>query len=470
MVTLLSERFRRAVLSDDLNAAKAIAERAAAETHNDAYPFDIRNETVLRSGNHPFRSSSLSVVKSKKTSGSANNSNNESTSNGSAGNGSSSSSSSSSSTSLLHINAAEILPSLSATQYQLVRHNRVREKNREADRCKSSLTLAIENGNSIEMIQWLLDEGHERGNFSRDVRNCTMISIAAQHDRVDVIDALCVDAVEQVADLHHRRSITFIERLRRRSADQEEDEEVEEGKSDMRIVMKDRDMNKGMRREEDNGTNERSYPGEVSPKRYFPSTGMTFEKGRVSFESDTTRSPFHRESQQDSAHDGKMEEEDEVASEIGRLLDAPDELGRTALSLASMQGHKEVVDKLLELGAGIDLADNEGNTPLHHAASYDHLLVVQVLIEKGCNFAWQNMAGFTAADYAYSLSLKGALEAFARTKYERDRGSIVPINSHEERLPKPIQKIKNTIIASTHKPLFSSTQYKLATHLRDLDF
>ena len=42
--------------------------------------------------------------------------------------------------------------------------------------------------------------------------------------------------------------------------------------------------------------------------------------------------------------------------------------GKTALHRASVQGHLEVVQALLEAGAEIDVTDKGGNTPLHYSA------------------------------------------------------------------------------------------------------
>lgn len=48
------------------------------------------------------------------------------------------------------------------------------------------------------------------------------------------------------------------------------------------------------------------------------------------------------------------------------LLDwSNDSLGQTALHLASVKGHEDVIRLLLDLGAEIDLPDREGNTALH---------------------------------------------------------------------------------------------------------
>lgn len=42
--------------------------------------------------------------------------------------------------------------------------------------------------------------------------------------------------------------------------------------------------------------------------------------------------------------------------------------GRTALQIASYQGHLEVVKALLQAHANVNLRDDEGDTALHYAA------------------------------------------------------------------------------------------------------
>ncbi|EPQ30950.1 uncharacterized protein PFL1_01139 [Pseudozyma flocculosa PF-1] len=91
---------------------------------------------------------------------------------------------------------------------------------------------------------------------------------------------------------------------------------------------------------------------------------------------------------------------------------------RTPLHLACIKGHEDVARQLLDLGATIDAPDREGNTALHCASAWGHLSLVQLLIERGCSFATQNQDGFTAADFAFTHSVKAALEAFGRAQFE----------------------------------------------------
>jgi hypothetical protein len=447
MVSSLAERFRRAVLSDDLPSAKTIAQRALAETCNDAHPFDIRNQTILRTSSQSHHISPSS---------------------GTTGSSSSSSSSSSTTTnhesSILATSQSSMAPALSESQHHFAKQSRVRERNRQAGRCKSSLALAIESEASIEMIQWLLDMGHERGQCSRDYRNCTMLSLAAQYNRTDVIEALCVDAVANAASIHHQESNAFDGGFQRHQqqptedddeeglGDRDGDEEVGEGHL-AKLALQEDNLHKNQAYQSG-----QSYQAKGKGADSTPRTSM--EKGLPKIPSPSSqRATNEGSSEVDKIRSSSDESNDDsVAREVKQLLDSPDELGRTALALTSMKGYQEAATHLLDLGANINLADYEGNTPLHYASSYNHLLIVQLLIERGCAFATKNSFGFTAADYAYTSSLKGALEAFARAKFERDRKGVH--EADDARAVQTNQKIKQTLLASA-KSMQASLQYRL---------
>lgn len=118
-----------------------------------------------------------------------------------------------------------------------------------------------------------------------------------------------------------------------------------------------------------------------------------------------------------------------VASTLADLIDAETLHDcRTALHLACIRGFDDVARQLLDLGADLDLQDRAGNTALHFASAWGHLSLVQLLIERGCSLAVQNTEGSTASDYAYSHSVKEALETLGRVRYEsRKKIRRVPV-------------------------------------------
>lgn len=55
------------------------------------------------------------------------------------------------------------------------------------------------------------------------------------------------------------------------------------------------------------------------------------------------------------------------------------------LHMASMWGHQDCVDALIEAGAMTNVHDVNGNTPLIVAVRQDHVSIVKTLIEAKCN-------------------------------------------------------------------------------------
>ncbi|KAJ7068404.1 ankyrin repeat-containing domain protein, partial [Mycena amicta] len=105
------------------------------------------------------------------------------------------------------------------------------------------------------------------------------------------------------------------------------------------------------------------------------------------------------------------------------ILDWSNVHGKTALHIASLKGHEELVRMLCDFGADVDLSDNKGNTSLHYASSWGHIPIVQLLIERGCVYTAKNNEGFTALDYAYSFTTKDTLQDTARLQFENNKKS-----------------------------------------------
>ena len=65
----------------------------------------------------------------------------------------------------------------------------------------------------------------------------------------------------------------------------------------------------------------------------------------------------------------------------GVRIDAPSADGTTALTYASFQGHREVIEVLLGKGASIDLQSNNGMTALMLARQQGHTSIEKRLRE-----------------------------------------------------------------------------------------
>ena len=77
-----------------------------------------------------------------------------------------------------------------------------------------------------------------------------------------------------------------------------------------------------------------------------------------------------------------------------------DQTGMTPLNGAVLKGHKDVVQLLLDRGAEINMADQRGWTPLHGAATKGHRDVVQLLFDRGADPNMADHFGRTALSKA----------------------------------------------------------------------
>ncbi|RYP39319.1 hypothetical protein DL768_010725 [Monosporascus sp. mg162] len=84
----------------------------------------------------------------------------------------------------------------------------------------------------------------------------------------------------------------------------------------------------------------------------------------------------------------------------GAEIDAKDNDGRTPLWWAARNGHKEIVLLLLEKGAEIDAKGNISRTPLSWAAGKGHKEIVQLLLDKGAEIDSKNINGWTPLSWA----------------------------------------------------------------------
>jgi len=74
------------------------------------------------------------------------------------------------------------------------------------------------------------------------------------------------------------------------------------------------------------------------------------------------------------------------------------------LLIASKEGHKDIVELLLDTGAEIDIKGLFEETALHLAARNGHKDVVKLLIAKGAKINLKDSYTFTALDYAENIS------------------------------------------------------------------
>eukprot|EP00106_Octopus_bimaculoides_P008227 XP_014775669.1 PREDICTED: E3 ubiquitin-protein ligase MIB2-like [Octopus bimaculoides] len=102
---------------------------------------------------------------------------------------------------------------------------------------------------------------------------------------------------------------------------------------------------------------------------------------------DTRLDQFVREAAQ-----GQIENIREVITKHPDKIDQRSS-GKTALQVASHQGHKDIVLMLLEAGANLELQDEDGDTALHYSAFGNQPEVMELLLLKGANINAFNKGG-----------------------------------------------------------------------------
>ena len=81
-------------------------------------------------------------------------------------------------------------------------------------------------------------------------------------------------------------------------------------------------------------------------------------------------------------------------------VNGKDSLGRTPLYRAAYNGHKKIVELLLNNKADVNIPDENGWSALHGASYKGHFEIVSVLISKKADINSKDIDGDTPLDWA----------------------------------------------------------------------
>ncbi|XP_078360679.1 uncharacterized protein LOC144645086 isoform X3 [Oculina patagonica] len=119
--------------------------------------------------------------------------------------------------------------------------------------------------------------------------------------------------------------------------------------------------------------------------------------------------------------EGHVEVASTLISKATALLHQVDNEGRTSLHLAAANGHRDLLTILIGQGAEIDAQDNIGNTALHIAAKAGYQAVVKLLLEYGASPMIENKSEDVPICHAASERHIEVLDFLLAQKLNHDR-------------------------------------------------
>jgi cytohesin len=123
-----------------------------------------------------------------------------------------------------------------------------------------------------------------------------------------------------------------------------------------------------------------------------------------------TESPYPSRSLEEAAATGDVEE---VRSLISQGVDVDvlsEDIFKTPLHRAAIEGHKDVIELLLAKGADVEARCVSGATALHYAAERDRTEITTLLIGNGTDVNIKNSKGDTPLHYAAKAGHKDIVE------------------------------------------------------------
>ncbi|XP_051144099.1 ankyrin repeat-containing protein P16F5.05c [Andrographis paniculata] len=151
----------------------------------------------------------------------------------------------------------------------------------------------------------------------------------------------------------------------------------------------------------------------------------------------------------------------------GVSLDSKDLEGRTALHMASANGHLDMVDYLINRGVDVNACNAERNTPLHWACLNGHKEVIRRLILGGASISSLNSHERTPMDEAIAQGKMEAVDAINEAAAHLELSGVTSILHGRCRPAAAPESTNNGSLIEAHfclSKLSLSSVDKIVTH------
>ena len=115
----------------------------------------------------------------------------------------------------------------------------------------------------------------------------------------------------------------------------------------------------------------------------------------------------------------------EILIQNGADVNECNEYGTTAFMMASMNNHKKIVEILIQNGADVNHRDRDGDTALIYASNYGEKEATELLIQNGADVNQKNNSGQNAMMVAYNEEIKKAIIDAVKKRNEKTGENVV---------------------------------------------
>ena len=117
-------------------------------------------------------------------------------------------------------------------------------------------------------------------------------------------------------------------------------------------------------------------------------------------------------------------------------LNERNEIGQTALIIATVADYQEITRLLLEAGCNPNLVDEFGQSALMYAVVNKNIEIVELLLKYGAEANLKNLAGRTAFDmageYGFNLQFGAIITSIEFSCWQRERKILKILKKHQK--------------------------------------